>query len=507
MSATVAASAAGIAFVITVSLMVGTVRPRRYTTVSEFYVAARAVRPWWNGAAISSEHTSAAACLGLAGLIATHGAPMLWYPVGAAAGYVIVLALVVAPLRRSGTYTLPDFAEWRLASPVLRRLATCDVLVIGLLYLVGQFHAAGVALRLLTGLPPVVGWLAVALVAVLVALAGGMGSVTSVQATQYWLKLVVFSGVALVLWCSWRCGAADSPGPLEIAGFAEPYGRQGEALAGAGDPSLPGVLTVLFACALGTMGLPHVIVRVYANPDGRSARRSIVATQVMLGAFYLLPPLYGILGRVHVPDARADEVVLLLPGKMLPGFVGDVLTGLLAAGAFAAFLATSCGVLVAVGGAVSACVTRAGVRAFRRSVAGVVVVALALTSLTSPGSSVLMVLLGFSLSAATLCPLLVLGIWWRRLTGPGVVAGFLAGGGLTAVFVGADLLGAVRWQVTEYPAVFAVPLAFAVMVVVSLCTPGRIPAEVEGLMARMHLPEKVAGPPADRSSSQGDRSP
>ena len=53
----------------------GTVRTRRYRTVPEFYVAARAVRPWTNGAAISSEHTSAAACLGLAGLIALHGAP------------------------------------------------------------------------------------------------------------------------------------------------------------------------------------------------------------------------------------------------------------------------------------------------------------------------------------------------------------------------------------------------------------------------------------------------
>ncbi|GAA4042332.1 sodium:solute symporter family transporter [Nonomuraea soli] len=491
-----AAVLAGVAAVLVLSVVVGMVRPRRYATVEQFYLAARAVPPLRNGAAISSEYTSAAACLGLAGLIATHGSQMLWYPVGAAAGFVVLLALVVAPLRRSGTYTLSDFAQWRFGSSGLRRLTTCTVLVIGLVYLVAQFHAAGVVLRLLTGLPAWGGWLAVAVPAVGIALAGGMRSVTRVQATQFWLKLVVFTGCALVLWCTWRCLAA--PEPLRVAGFAGPYEGAGT-LAGAGDPSLPGILTVLLACALGTMGLPHIVVRVYANPDGRSARRSIVAAQVLLGVFFLVPPLYGILGRVHVPDAHSDEVVLLLPSMMLPGAAGNVLTGLLAAGAFAAFLATSCGVLVAVGGAVSSCVSRVSVTSFRVAVAVVAVAALGMAALTSPGSSVLLVLVGFSLSAATFCPLLVLGIWWRRLTAAGVVAGFVVGGGLTLTLVYADLVGLKAGLAAAYPAAFSVPAAFVAMVVTSLVTRGRVPGNVDALMARMHWPE-------DRSSRQDARS-
>ncbi len=43
---------------------------------------------------------------------------MLWYPVGWTAGYLVLLVLVAAPLRRSGAYTLPDFAEARLESAV-----------------------------------------------------------------------------------------------------------------------------------------------------------------------------------------------------------------------------------------------------------------------------------------------------------------------------------------------------------------------------------------------------
>ena len=39
---------------------------------------------------------------------------MLWMPVGYTVGYLVLLILVAAPLRRSGAYTLPDFAETRL---------------------------------------------------------------------------------------------------------------------------------------------------------------------------------------------------------------------------------------------------------------------------------------------------------------------------------------------------------------------------------------------------------
>ncbi|WP_220448393.1 hypothetical protein, partial [Nonomuraea diastatica] len=58
----------------------------------------------------------------------------------------------------------------------------------------------------------------------------------------------------------------------------------------------------------------------------------------------------------------------------------------------------------------------------------------------------------------------------------------------------------------SYPALVAVPVAFAVMVMMSLVTPGRVPSGVGRMMARMHVPEPGAGPPDRRSSQPGDRS-
>ena len=74
----------------------------------------------WNASAIGGEYLSAASFLGVAGLILAYGADLLWLPVGFTGGYLIMLALVAAPLRRSGAYTLPDFTELRLSSTRLR---------------------------------------------------------------------------------------------------------------------------------------------------------------------------------------------------------------------------------------------------------------------------------------------------------------------------------------------------------------------------------------------------
>ena len=60
--------------------------------------------------------------------------------------------------------------------------------------------------------------------------------------------------------------------------------------------------SLIIATFLGTMGLPHVVVRFYTNPDGRAARRTTLVVLGLLGVFYLLPPVYGALGRIYAPE-------------------------------------------------------------------------------------------------------------------------------------------------------------------------------------------------------------
>jgi hypothetical protein len=74
----------------------------------------------------------------------------LWQSLGFTAGYLALLLFVAAPLRRFGSYTIPDFAEARLRSPRLRLLAAGIVLLIGGFYLVPQLKGAGLALNVVS---------------------------------------------------------------------------------------------------------------------------------------------------------------------------------------------------------------------------------------------------------------------------------------------------------------------------------------------------------------------
>ena len=387
-------------------------------TTSDLLVASRSVTAWWNAAAISGEYLSAASFLGIAGLEMKLGASALWQSLGFTAGYLALLLFVAAPLRRFGSYTIPDFAEARLRSPRIRPLAAAIVLLIGGFYLLPQLKGAGLALGVVTGAPYWVGVVVVAAIVAINVAIGGMRGITYVQAFQFWIKVFAISVPAclLIIHFGGLPGRAalfgreypsaphaltirlPGPQPVEFpeaatftiagrpvtvpagahrtlpghvairlpAGTVVPVaegtvpqrGTEWSRPVGGTDESSPLlVYSLLVATFLGTMGLPHILVRFYTNPDGHAARRTTVHVLTLLGLFYAFPAVYGAMGRALTPQlyttGETDTVVLTLPHAAWPGTVGTVLGALTAAGAFAAFLSTSSGLLVSLAGTIS----------------------------------------------------------------------------------------------------------------------------------------------------------
>lgn len=191
--------------------------------------------------------------------------------------------------------------------------------------------------------------------------------------------------------------------------------------------------------------------------------------------------------------------MLLLPSAAIGGIGGQILGALVAAGAIAAFLATSSGLLVSVAGALATDVLRGRVRDFRVAaiIGGVIPVGLSLAATSLELSRT--VGLVFAVAASTLCPLLVLGIWWRGLTAPGAITGLIVGGVSSGVATSLaiagvaddDALGGWPAVIIGYPAAVTVPLAFGTMVGVSLLTRRRLPADLSRTFARMHVPERL----------------
>jgi Na+(H+)/acetate symporter ActP len=575
-SDTVAAGVA-VGVVAVATLVAGSLGLRKARTTGDFYVAARSVSPRWNAAAIGGEYLSAASYLGIAGLVLAFGFDVLWYPVCYTAGYLVLLALVAAPLRRSGAYTLPDFAEIRLGSPLVRRVSSGLVVLIGWLYLVPQLQGAALTLRTQTGAPRWAGGLVVCGVVLTAVLMGGMRSITFAQALQFWLKFVALLVPALVLIGVWQHRGDDLPrgyptavqrtvvtvsaattirapqtetlavhgrldgrvvtGPVRLAAGSThrlaagtrvtlqrgdvvpvdvslPAQRNGSWLRplGSGKPHpLYASLSLILAICLGTMGLPHVLVRFYTNPDGRDARRTTLVVLALLSAFYLVPTVFGALGRHYTPDllltGNTDATVLTLPERLVGGLGGTLLGGLVTAGAFAAFLSTASGLTVSVAGVLSQDVLGARrsrraddqrahrIRRFRIAALLAITVPYALSLPAERLGVAATVGLAFAVAAATFCPLLVLGIWWPRLTDAGAVAGLVAGGLLATAAVLVTLVvdpgGGWGAALLAQPAAWAVPFTFAVMVAVSIATARRVRRDVGRVMVRLHAPESL----------------
>ena len=563
------ASVVAVVAVTVATVAIGARGVRVSRTPEDFLVAARRVPPTLNASAISGEYLSAASFLGIAGLAMLDGLGALWYAVGYAAGYLVLLAAVAAPLRRFGAYTIPDFAEGRLNSPVLRRAGTVMVLVICGFYLLPQLKGAGLTLQVALGGPYWVGVVVLGVVVTGVISSGGMKGITFVQAFQYWLKLTAIAIPALALLmvvhhppltaiegtatptfhritrvefpdaefvtvavpttvrADGVVGGVRYDGPLTLdatqhrvsartvltfpAGSRAPTVTSEAVLTASQWESplvrlngklihpLAATYGILLATFLGAIGLPHILVRFYTNRDGPAARRTTALVLLLLACFYVFPAIFAVLGRLEAPQlyttGQTDSVVLVLPRMASFGLLGVLLAALTAAGAFAAFLSTSSGLMISMAGALSHDLLGQGVKAFRLSAVGTGVVATVLGLLV--GGIAINVLVGwaFAIAASSFCPLLLLGIWWAGLTWKGALCGLALGGGASSAAVIATMagVGTTGWPAVLLgePAIWTVPLAFITMIGVSLLTRSSVPADVTRKLLALHLPERI----------------
>jgi cation/acetate symporter len=112
----------------------------------------------------------------------------------------------------------------------------------------------------------------------------------------------------------------------------------------------------------------------------------------------------------------------------------------------------------------------------------------------------------FALAASTFCPLFLLGIWWRGLTASGVIAGVASGGAVATTGIFLDLAGVstsgTAGAVLAQPAIVSVPIAFAVMIAVSLLTPGQL-TDADDQWLALHAPEELGLERTLRAPSRG----
>ncbi|AXK66036.1 sodium:solute symporter family protein [Burkholderia sp. IDO3] len=285
-------------------------------------------------------------------------------------------------------------------------------------------------------------------------------------------------------------------------------------------------LALLLCLSLGTASLPHILTRYNTTTSVASARRSVGWTLFFIALFYLSVPVLAVMikyeilanlvgrpiaelpawvtqwhhfepdlisvvevirdGIVHWSEIQMQPDMVVLAAPEIAG-LPYVVSGLIAAGALAAALSTADGLLLTIANALSHdvyyCMVAPDASSQRRVTISKVLllgVALFASYVASLNTGKILFLVGaaFSLAASSFFPVLVLGVFWKRTTTRGAIAGMVTG-----------LAVCVYYIVSTYPyftqltgfagrtwfgiepissGVFGVPAGFAVAIAVSL---------------------------------------
>ena len=505
---------------------------RRWTNnTAEFYVAGGQI-PWkLNGVAMFSNYASAASFLGVAGAIALFGIDNWWLALGFFAAWVVVVLILASPLRRSGKYTVADALQERFSGPEIRLLTIIAGIIIGVLYLVPQLVGAGHLFNLLLPLDflgnadlAYVIWVAIAggFTAFIVVL-GGMRGTTYNQAFQ---GIIIFGAMVLLLVLATvfyfsanpfqiladsdsvvppaqvvEVGAADAILSLEATGETglERAQASGDALPDEPSALTPGVnvpdmlnqLSLVLGLLLGVVGLPHVLIRLYTVKNAVAARKSTELTIVSLAIFYTMTLFVGLAAMmllypllvelVNSGDiGRATNTAVAELGDLLGG---QVLLGIVLAGAMAAILSSAVGLLIQMTTSVAhdgyTVLLRPGSSEQQRvrvaQGAGIVltVVAVVLSIILKDENVAQLVGMVFGIAASTFAPVLLMTVWWVGFTRQGVIATFVVGLVVSLVFTFARYSGwdaVLSLPVLVNPALYGVPAAFLAGILTSLVT-------------------------------------
>ncbi|MFY9078739.1 cation acetate symporter [Aliarcobacter cryaerophilus] len=456
-------------------------------SASDFYTAGGGITGFQNGLAIAGDYMSAASFLGISGMIYMNGFDGIIYAIGFLVGWPIILFLMAEKLRNLGKFNFTDIAAYRLDERRIRILAACGSLTVVTFYLIAQMVGAGKLIEVLFHIPYQWAVVIVGALMIIYVTFGGMLATTWVQIIKAVLLLGGVTIMALLV-------LATTGINFSFANLAETavnlHAKKDAILAPGSFVSDPiASISLGLALMLGTAGLPHILMRFFTVGNAKEARKSVVYATGFIGYFYLLIAVVGLGGIVYLMDPNINSAYLDAAGKLIGGnnmaavhlaqaTGGSIFLGFISAVAFATILAVVAGLALAASNSIAhdlyAIVIRKGqatdaeeMKVSKRTVIIIGIVAVLLGFAFENQNIAFMVGLAFAVAASANFPILILSIYWSKLTTRGAfMGGFI--GLLTAVIlvvlsktVWVDIFGfkdaIFPWT---HPALFSVSAAF-----------------------------------------------
>ncbi len=445
--------AIAVAIYMAILVAIGLAGARKAKTMADFIAASGSLGFLTYVLLMAGSIMSGMTALGVAGVGYVAGYATWWEQLAVPSAMVISTILFGAKLnklaREKGYLTVQDYLAERFdGSKAIRGLSGLVSAFVCVIYLVGQYIAIGIVMKVALGLEYWQGCLVAMAITVIYVMAGGLLAVAWTTLVQGVILIVGMLATAAILvghvggWEAMNLKLAQiTAGPFADC-LTKPFGAWDAPLVSPMFALTLFGLTVL----LGLSVAPHIVNNTMAFRDPRCLRWGPLAMFAAGFAVLASVKLIGIAGRV-----AEWEGLLELPkhpviagskwtDMILPVFAKQVLHpmvfAILAVAILAAVMSTTDRLMLTVASNVGYDIYRnlikptasdAAVKALGRAVVAVVGVATYLIALSPPPLMAWLIWTALGIMLSTWFPALVAALYWKRATRQGCLAGMVVG--------------------------------------------------------------------------------
>lgn len=413
---------------------------KRTKSLDDYMLGGRDIGPIVGALSVGASDMSGWLLMGLPGAIYVSGLIEGWIAVGLTIGAFLNWKFVAPRLRSytkvsSDSITIPSFLGSRVRdkSRIIRVTSGIIIMVFFTFYVSSGMVAGGVFFESSLGYDYLIGMLVVAGVTVLYTLVGGFLAVSWTDVVQGTMMLLALVLVPLV-------GVMHVGGPAAMIDEIQAVGPH--LLNPIGDPAAFSWLTIVsilsaVSWGLGYFGQPHILVRFMALRtvgEVKSARRFGIGWMILSLIGAVFTALVGIAVYHHDQQALPDpEAVFITLGQLL---FHPLIAGFMLAAILAAIMSTISSQLLVTSSAIVEDVYHAFTSRDIRSGLGVVIsrlsvlaVALVACALSWEQNETILDLVAFAWAGfgSAFGPVILLSLYWRKLTKGGVLTGMLVG--------------------------------------------------------------------------------
>ena len=448
----------------------------------DFFLGGRNMGAWVSALSAGASDMSAWVLMGLPASIYALGMGQTWIAIGLAIGYALSWIFMAPRLRRfsivaNDSITIPQYLTNRFLSKSKALQVLCAVifLVAYTVYSASSIKACGTLFNTVMNIDPTVAMYIAAFIIIAYTFLGGFSAVCWTDFFQGMIMLaaLLVAPIFALALVKGGSGAAASSLP---EGFFRFTASPQEIISGLG-------------WGLGYFGMPHIIIRFMSLKSEKELRKSSVIGISWTVIILVMSALTAVAGRLYLGEIEDSSTVFItMVRKIFPALV----SGLLLSAILSAAMSTADSQLLAASSAFASDVYKPVIRknasdkemlwASRLIVIAISLVAVLIASNPNSGTIMGLVENAWGVFGAAFGPVILLSLFWKRLTFGGTVAGI-------AVGAAADILWLVCLKSTGiYEIVPGFILGFLAAVVVSLCSrhPGE---EVEALFDKASAKE------------------